>query len=982
MMATPAAESGAPDASSVKPEGQAFRLPHHPSSFIGREREISVVRGLLHSTRLLTLTGTGGSGKTRLALEVATREQHAFTDGTAWVELAAVSEPELVCEVAGRSLGLRTQPSRAPLASLVDLIDRRAILLILDNCEQVIDACATLADVLLRGCPALTILATSREALAVEGETAWLVPPLSLPGDAATVAEVESSEAGQLFIERASAVRPSFSLVDSNAVAVAQICRALDGIPLALELAAARLRALAPEQVASRLHDRFRLLTGGSRTAVPRHQTLRATIDWSYGLLRPPARLLLDRLSVFSGSFSLEAAETICGAGRVLPEVVLDLLTELVEKSLVEVLERDGIARYRLLETVEQYGRERLTERGEAEELQRRHAEFFLSVAEAAEPHLTSSARSEWLEPLKREVHNFRTGLQWSRGADTELHLRLIGSLRMLWLACGNYREARHWCETALALPDAAVPTRARAAALLTAGAIAAMQMENALGREWLEESERIWRDSGDTRQHGYAQLYLAATRLEVDLDGATVMLRAALAGFRAIGERFGESIVLTALGVALQSRGEHQDATRVLEEAVAAARELRIDHNTALPLQFLGSSLFRQGEVERPISLLREALTSLQRDPEYLYLSRALWMMAAMLIRYGVGADAVRLFGASEALRERIGATLAGFDGAAYMEALAEARSAVVEPAFSLAWSEGRRLDPAQAIDLALAAGDGFPLPHPVAAIVSEPRRTRGVAAAPAVAGLRVRALGPLVVECDGVGLTPEAWRHAKPRELLLYLLCYPEGRTREQIGLALWPEASAAQLRNSFHVALYHLRRALGHVDWVQHERDRYRVNPKVDVAFDAATFEAELTAALMEARAGPVPAERLREALAPYQGDFLDDQVVGDWHHEKRDHLRRRYIEGLLVLGRVLFEAAQYDDAADVYQKILLRENLHEEAQRQLIVCRARIGERTLAMRQYQRFAQLLRDELDAEPDPETTELFELLQRGRAV
>jgi predicted ATPase/DNA-binding SARP family transcriptional activator len=957
------------------------QLPLQLTSFVGRERDIGAVRQLLDGARLLTLTGAGGSGKTRLALEIAAREASAYTDGVAWVELAPVCDADIVPEAVAAAMLIREHSGRPALEALTAALREKSLLLLLDNCEHLVDACAPLAEKLLRECPRLRLLVTSREALGVPGEIAWMVPPLSLPPHGSLApAEVARSEAGQLFVERAHDVVPGFTLSDSNAAAVAQICWRLDGLPLAIELAAARLRALSAAQVAARLDDRFRLLTGGSRTAIPRHQTLRATIDWSYTLLSPEERLLFDRLSVFDGPFSLEAAEAICACDPICADDVLELVSDLVEKSLVEALELGSAVRYRMLESVDQYGTERLAARGETGLLQRRHAEYFLAMAERAEPHLTGTERSSWLEPMKAEGDNFREALAWSRRADTELHLRLIGSLRMLWLTAGSYREALHWFRTAMELPGAAEPTRGRAAALLTAGALAAMQMENAAGRRWLEESLRLWREFGDARQASYAQLYLAATLFDVDLDAAITMLHAARSRFRSLGEAFGESIVLTALGVAMQSKGDLDGATARLEEAVGIARDLGIEHNTALPLQFLASSLSRRGELARPVALIKEALAALQRDPEYLYLSRALWALPAVLLRHGSSPEVVRLLGASEALRERIGAVLAGFDIDAYNEAVTAARAAVSADCFALAWAEGRSLDPQQAIELAL----GFDETGAISPVSVPHSSNAGSAAArnDAKPELCVRALGPLQIELWGQQLDPAEWRHARPRELLVHLLCHPEGRTRAQIGAALWPEASTAQVCNSFHVALHHLRKVLGRAEWVQHDRERYRINPGLRHEFDAALFETGLSDALREARAGQPAVQPLQAALSHYRGDFMAGEVVGDWHLDHRDRLRGLHVDGLLALGAALFAASRYEEAADVYVRITFNEDLHEDAYRRLMICRARTGQRARAMRHYQHLAALLREELQTEPEPATTHLFQRLQRGESI
>src|SRR5947208_2831528 len=378
----------------------ALRAPEAPvgapppaqlTSFIGRERETAAVQELLQSTRLLTLTGAGGSGKTRLALEVASRlgAGGRYPDGIAWVELAPLANPELVPHHVADTLGVRRDGIRAAGDALLEALRDWEALLVLDNCEHLVEACARLAEALLRGCPRLRVMATSREALGISGERAWLVPALALPaveaGKPVTRAVAAAREAIRLFVERTQAVRPSFELREDNVAAIAHICRRLDGLPLAIELAAARARVLDPQQIAARLDDVFGLLSSGSRTAAPRQRTLRATIEWSHALLTEPERILFRRLAIFAGGFTIEAAETVAAGGTIAAADVLDLLSGLVDKSLVSLETEAPEARYRMLETMRQFAREQLEQAGEAAELGRRHALFFLARAEAEE---------------------------------------------------------------------------------------------------------------------------------------------------------------------------------------------------------------------------------------------------------------------------------------------------------------------------------------------------------------------------------------------------------------------------------------------------------------------------------------------------------------------------------------------------------------------------------------------------------------------
>jgi predicted ATPase len=423
-------------------------LPVELSSFIGREREISEVEGLLAETRLLTLTGTGGCGKTRLALRVAGNLRERFEDGVWWVSLAPLTSPDLTPKSVASALGMHEQPGRSTTEALSDHLRFRDLILVLDNCEHLIEACAALAEALLLCCPNLKILATSREPLGVAGEATWPVPSLSLPTAhrRPPVEELVRYEAVRLFVERAAAARPDFAPTEHNAPVVVEVCRELDGIPLAIELAAARTKVLTIEQIAGRLGDSFRLLTGGSRTVLPRQRTLRATIEWSFELLPEEERTMFRRLSVFAGGFTLEATEEVCSGGGIAEEGVFDLLSRLVDKSLIVTEERDGHARYRMLETVRQYGAEKLRDAGELQVIQQRHADFFLAMAEEAEFGMVGPDQAAWLGRLEEEHDNVRAALGWLQEGDAEQGLpprRGEGAAREAPRAPGNTGSGR-----------------------------------------------------------------------------------------------------------------------------------------------------------------------------------------------------------------------------------------------------------------------------------------------------------------------------------------------------------------------------------------------------------------------------------------------------------------------------------------------------------------------------------------------------------
>jgi predicted ATPase/class 3 adenylate cyclase/DNA-binding CsgD family transcriptional regulator len=422
----------------------AQHLPVQFTSFVGRDADMNDVRQILADSRLVTLTGAGGVGKTRLAVQVAAGIAGGFGGGVWYVDLAPITDPDLVAVAVIRALGLPDQPGRSTMDALLRFVGERRMLLVLDNCEHLLDACAALVVALLGGCPAVTLVATSREPIGVAGEVSWRVPSLSL-----------ADEAIELFTDRARQVRPDFRLTDDNVATAAEICRRLDGVPLAIELAAARVRVLSLAEIRDGLHDRFRLLTGGVRTAVRRQQTLRASMDWSHAMLTEPERTLFARLAVFVGGFDLAAAEAVAGGGEVERFQVLDLLTLLVDKSLVVAESASGRTRYRLLETVRQYALEKLGESGQGDAVRARHRDYYLAMAAMLDtPAPTGHERR--LDQADTEIDNLRTAFAWSReNSDTERASQLASSLQPLWFARGRIREGLAWFDAVLTEQDA-----------------------------------------------------------------------------------------------------------------------------------------------------------------------------------------------------------------------------------------------------------------------------------------------------------------------------------------------------------------------------------------------------------------------------------------------------------------------------------------------------------------------------------------------
>ena len=599
-------------------------LPVQLTSFIGRGQEIAEVDRLLADTHLLTLAGPGGVGKTRLAVRVAEAALEQYVDGVWLVELTSLSEPALVSQTVAAAVGVREQPGRPLRETLADALQHRRLLLVLDNCEQVLATCADLAHALLRACPRLDILATSREPLGIEGEVVWRVPPLSVPPTApeSSLLSLEQYDSIRLFLARARAVQPDFALTHQNTPAVAAVCRRLEGIPLAIELAAARVRVLAPEQIVQRLNDRLRLLAGSSRTIPARQQTLRATLDWSYDLLSVAERAMLDRLSVFAGGWTLEAAEAVVstpaieGTGS---DAVLDLLTQLVDKSLVLVEPGEpGEVRHHMLETVRQYAQERMAEQGDAEALRHRHAMFFLALAEQAEPELRGPAQAAWLRRLEVEHDNLRAALRWTVDAEeAELGLRLAGAVWRFWWIRGHFGEGRRWFDGLQAVVErgAAVRAATRANALSGAGTLARDQGDYRQGAALLEASLALFRDLGDREGIASSLHNLGLTAsYQGDYSRAASLLEEALALSRELGDSGGIALSLNSLGRTITEQGEYSRAVALLQEALAVRRELGDKRGMAWSLNDLARVIRVQGDYARAAALLEESL-ALRRD-------------------------------------------------------------------------------------------------------------------------------------------------------------------------------------------------------------------------------------------------------------------------------------------------------------------------------------------------------------------------------
>src|SRR5579872_3716207 len=740
-------------------EVRRHNLPAALSSFVGREPEIAEVERLLGMTRLLTITGAGGVGKSRLALHVAGKAVERFRDGVWLVELAPLSDPALVPRAVAGVLDVAEQAGQPLNTTLTSALEAKQLLLILDNCEHLADVCAGLAEMLLQSCPRLQVLATSREGLGIAGEMSKPVPPLSLPdlrfplGDLPSADELLGCESVRLFVERAQYRQPAFVLTAHNAPAVIQICRQLDGIPLAIELAAARIGSLSVEQIADRLHDALGLLTGGGRTARPGHQTLASALDWSYDLLSASERTLFNRLSVFVGAWSLEAAEALCALPGSDQHCVagdaLDLVSRLVDKSLV-VAEAgpDREVRYRLLEPVRQYAYRRLAESGGAEAAHGAHAAWFLELATQAELELFGSEQALWLDRLEQEHDNLRAALAWLAVHEhPDRGLRMAAALWRFWFTRGHLREGSQVLEQLLGRPgiaDASASRAVRANALNGAGALAYYQSDLGRAMTFYEQALAIRRELGDIR--GSAAL-LGNMGLVVkdlgDSDRAIALYEEELALERKLADPRGMSHALNNLGVAALDKGDYQRALELLEESlaikrmqtdkagvvsslnnlgavaleqrnyaqaealfnesIALARELGLKRSIATALQNLGRAAQEQGDFTRAWTSYEESFPVLHEAGSRVQNAECLESAAVLLNSEGELQHATRLFGAASAIRESLATPATRFDQARNEAVLTNMRRALGEHVFDEVWAQGQALTLEQAIESVL---------------------------------------------------------------------------------------------------------------------------------------------------------------------------------------------------------------------------------------------------------------------------------------
>ncbi len=1012
--------------------GQRMRLV----SLLGRDSALAEIASLLATTPLLTLTGPGGVGKTCLAYKVATETASEYPDGVWVIELAAFHENGALTEMVAATLGAPNTPCQVAEERLIEFLRERKTLLVFDNCEHILSDCVALLELLIRMCPQLTVLATSREALRSSFEIAWPVPALAIPAHQSTytVEEAQDFSAIQLFVRRAKSVMPSFTLTDENATAIATICRFVDGLPLALELAASWITALSLESIAQRLTLGLDILRGGYRTAPERHQSLEATLEWSYRLLSPKEQALFRHLSVLGGSFALDAAVAVSDSP---PDEVLAHLRRLLDMSMIAVTEHHSEARYRVPEMLRHYGRQQLFHADEEDEACRRYCAWVTALVQDG----CTSAKStrehvSWLDVCERELSHLRAvlggTLSRERHGDT---LLLAALLTPFWRQRGHIDEGRHWLESAL---DANASTlehasRIRARAHNELGVLLMWQGEyeqaNAHHRTACDVFEALEDPRGIART--LFQLGFLSNR-RGDYAEAKRYLERCLQLYCAMNDSTGMDMTRNRLGIVAWNQGDYELAAAALEESLQYQQTLndplrcastllnlgilRLEHgrleqasaflqeclslNQALgdrlaltyTYTYLGLLALRQSNLGLSSTLFGQTLTLIDTDSDPQIVTRLL-IGIAMLARYReVSYQAALLWGAVDSLRTRYGLLFrivedlqkereanslreqlgaSDFDLALHMGAAMPLSEALVQGRMFL-----------QSLDYSLVnLRGGTRRPPAVPGHNRNAPAERAITSDPDVPGVRlaIYALGQVEV-CRGVQLlTSTELTYSKSRELLYYLLTHGPC-TKEQICLALWPDATPEYLRSTFRVVLYHLRRALGHERWITRDQQYYAFNRDLPHWFDVTAYETSISEASRYLALAPEQAiAALETAKMLYRGDFWEGLTTSDWMVREQARLRGKLSDALETLAELYFGQQATVLALQTFLQAAERDQFCERAHRGVIRCYLRLSEPGKAALYLAQLQQTFDQHLGFSPAHETMALLEQSERS---
>ncbi len=694
------------DGQGVRASKPKHNLPYQLTSFVGREQEIAQLEELVPANRLVTLTGAGGAGKTRLAIEVARRLVDAFPDGVWLMELAALSDPRLVPQAVAQALALTDQAVRPVIETLSNYLASRKLLLVLDNVEHLLEGSVQLVDLVLRRNAGVAILVTSRERLGIAGELTYRVPSLTVPvpGDNIAPDALLAYEGVRLFVDRARLLRPDFSATSENAASLASICYRLDGIPLAIELAAPRLRSMSVEELNQRLDQRFVLLTDSSRTALPRHRTLRSMMDWSYGLLTDVEQAMLRRVSVFAGGWTLPAAEHVCPGDGIEKSDTIGLLTSLADKNLVITEEREGATRYRMLETIRQYALDLLRETGDELTWRNRHFAWVLALAEDSfEPRRGRELR-EWLDRIAREINNFRAALGWATEQKLSAAFRIVPENYRSWVRRVNVAEAREWFSRLLDAIPSDQDKRGRGRVLRALGQLAVRQGDLDGAERLYRESLALFRELDDARGSVYVQTNLALLEMtRGQYADAEPLLENCADLARALGETFLVAMNIGCLAIVAHARGDREVATTLFEESLTLARDVGDLFLESHILSYKGRAEYSDGDLVSAEASFVESLAIARELADPFTTMWALERFAELAAAKRAQQRTATMLAAAARQREEIGLRLPPHEERAHKRVVAAARAALGDAPFDQAWREGSAMDLEEAVRYAL---------------------------------------------------------------------------------------------------------------------------------------------------------------------------------------------------------------------------------------------------------------------------------------